>query len=88
MDDGLFPGAASAASVFRILSTAMYGVAVFRLSHRLAPGEDADALAHDLLETTLAGLQAGADFKFSASSDTREPLGASFSVNEFANVET
>jgi AcrR family transcriptional regulator len=85
IDDGLFPRAASAGSVFRILSTAMYGVAVFRLSHRLAPNEDADALAHDLLETTLAGLQAGADFHFSASSDTREALPASFSLEEFAN---
>jgi AcrR family transcriptional regulator len=85
IDDVLFPRAASAGSVFRILSTAMYGVAVFRLSHRLAPNEDADALAHDLLETTLAGLQAGADFHFSASSDTREALPASFSLEEFAN---
>jgi AcrR family transcriptional regulator len=85
IDDGLFPRAASAGSVFRILSTAMYGVAVFRLSHRLAPNEDADALAHDLLETTLAGLRAGADFHFSASSDTREPLPASFSAGEFTN---
>ena len=85
IDDGLFPRADSSGSVFRILSTAMYGVAVFRLSHRLAPNEDADALAHDLLETTLAGLQAGTDFQFSASSDTREPLPASFSIGEFAN---
>ena len=85
IDDALFPRAASAGSVFRILSTAMYGVAVFRLSHRLAPNEDADALAHDLLETTLAGLQAGADFHFSASSDTREALPPTFSLEEFAN---
>jgi AcrR family transcriptional regulator len=83
IDDGLFPRAESSGSVFRILSTAMYGAAVFRLSHRLAPNEDADALAHDLLETTLAGLQAGADFQFSASSDTREALPASFAVGEF-----
>jgi AcrR family transcriptional regulator len=85
IDDGLFPRAESAGSLFRILSTAMYGVAVFRLSHRLAPNEDADALAHDLLETTLSGLQAGADFQFSASSDTREALPASFSLGEFPN---
>src|SRR5215212_246997 len=85
IDDGRFPRAESASSVFRILSTAMYGVAVFRLSHRLAPNEDADALAHDLLETTLAGLQVGADFQFSASSDTREALPASFSLEEFTN---
>jgi AcrR family transcriptional regulator len=82
---GRFPRAESAGSVFRILSTAMYGAAVFRLSHRLAPSENADALAHDVLETILAGLQAGVDFQFSASSDTREPLSSTFLTDEFAN---
>lgn len=86
IDDGLFPGAESAGSVFRILSTAVYGAAVFRLSHRLAPVENGDALAHDVLETMLAGLQAGADFQFSASSDTREPLPATFATTEFAHL--
>jgi AcrR family transcriptional regulator len=80
IDEGLFPGARSAASVFRILSTAMYGAAVFRLSQRLAAGEDADALAHDLLEATLAGLQSAADLRFAACSDTREPIPASLSI--------
>jgi AcrR family transcriptional regulator len=74
IDDGMFPGAKSAAAVFRILWTAMYGAAVFRLTNRLAPGEDADALAHDLLEATLAGLQSGAELRFVARSDTREAL--------------
>ena len=87
IDEGVFPGVESAGSVFRILWTAMYGAAVFRLSHRLAPGEDADALAHDVLETTIAGLRAGADFRFAACSDTREPLAATFSAGEFANFE-
>ena len=88
IDERRFPRAESASSVFRILSTAMYGAAVFRLSHRLAPSEDADALAHDVLETMLAGLQAGVDFHFAASSDTREPLAATFSdSDEFANIE-
>src|SRR5204862_5791894 len=87
IEERRFPRVESASSVFRILSTAMYGAAVFRLSHRLAPSENADALAHDVLETMLAGLQAGVDFQFSASSDTREPLAASFSPEEFANLE-
>jgi AcrR family transcriptional regulator len=82
LDAGLFPGAGSPASVFRILSTAMYGAAVFRLSNRLAPGENGDALAHDLLEATLAGLQAGVDLHFEASSDTREPLPARVAADE------
>jgi hypothetical protein len=44
------------------------------LSNRLAPGEDADALAHDVLAATLAGLQAGVPLKFEACCDTREAL--------------
>jgi AcrR family transcriptional regulator len=77
IDEGLFPGATSAASTFRILSTAMYGAAVFRLSNRLMPGENADALAHDLLEATLAGLRSGVELRFKSRCDTREPLPAS-----------
>ena len=76
IDQGQFPGAGSAPSVFRILSTAMYGAAVFRLSHRLAPGENADALAEDLLDAVLAGLQRGVELRFQACSDTREALPA------------
>jgi AcrR family transcriptional regulator len=82
MDEGKFRAAGSAASIFRILSTAMYGVAVFRLSHRLAPGEDADALAEDLLDATLAGLQSGIDVRFRACCDTREALPATISGEE------
>ena len=55
----------------------MYGAAVFRLSNRLAPGENADALAHDLLEATLAGLQSGVELRFKSRCDTREALLAS-----------
>jgi AcrR family transcriptional regulator len=76
---GVFPGAVSAPSVFRVLSTAVYGASVFRLSNRLAPGEDADALAHDVLEAALGGLQAGIRLRFEACSDTREPLPATAS---------
>lgn len=74
IEEGMFPGVESPGAVFRLLWTAAYGVAVFRLSHRLAPGEDSDALAHDLLDTTIAGLRQGVKLDFSAASDTREPL--------------
>ncbi len=74
LDEGVFPRADSPGVIFRILWTAAYGAAVFRLSHRLAPGEDSDALAHDLLDATLAGLRQGIELKFTAASDTREPL--------------
>jgi AcrR family transcriptional regulator len=75
IQDGVFPNVESG-TIFRILWTAAYGAAVFRLSHRLAPGEDSDALAHDLLEATLAGLRHGVELRFEAASDTREPLDA------------
>jgi AcrR family transcriptional regulator len=82
MDEGIFPGKGSPASVFRVLSAGMYGAAVFRLSHRLAPGEDADALAEDLLDATLAGLRSGMDLRFAACCDTRDALPATASVDE------
>ena len=44
----------------RLLTMAMLGVAVMRLSDRLAPAENADdLLAADVLNVTIAGLQAG-----------------------------
>jgi len=82
IDDGVFPGAVSASSVFRVLSTAVYGASVFRLSNRLAPGEDADALAHDVLEAALGGLQSGVRLRFEACCDTREPLPGTTSAEE------
>ena len=84
IEEGIFPGVESSGAVFRLLWTAAYGVAVFRLSHRLAPGEDSDALAHDLLDATIAGLRQGVDLHFSAASDTREPLDG----EEYSNLET
>jgi AcrR family transcriptional regulator len=85
IDEGEFPGVDAPAAVFRLLWTAAYGVAVFRLSHRLAPGEDSDALAHDLLDAALAGLRHGIELRFSAASDTREPLEGE---DPYSNLET
>jgi AcrR family transcriptional regulator len=82
IDDGVFPSAVSAPSVFRVLSTAVYGASVFRLSNRLAPGENADALAHDVLDAALGGLQAGVRLQFEACCDTREALPATASGEE------
>jgi AcrR family transcriptional regulator len=76
IDQGLFPGVDAPGPLFRILWTAVYGAAVFRLSHRLAPGEDADALAHDLLTCVIAGLRGGVTLRFAVASDTRETLEA------------
>lgn len=85
IDEGVFPGAHAPGAVFRLLWTAAYGVAVFRLSHRLAPGEDSDALAQDLLDATIGGLRHGINLRFSAASDTREPLEGG---EAYSNLET
>jgi hypothetical protein len=44
----------------RLLWAAVIGIASLRLSDRLAPGEDPDALIRDAINTTIAGLRAGA----------------------------
>jgi AcrR family transcriptional regulator len=59
IDEGAFPQGTSAIVVFRVLLTAVHGAATLRLCDRLAPGEDADALAHATLEATLQGLRTG-----------------------------
>lgn len=65
VDAGDFPPGTNPDSVFRILAAAIHGVAVMRLCDRLAPGEDADALARDTLNAALGGLQAGIPHTFS-----------------------
>lgn len=64
IDAGDFPAGTDADAVFRILMAAVHGVAVMRLCERLAPGEDADALARDTLEAALTGLRAGITHSF------------------------
>ena len=64
IDDGEFPAGTPPDAIFRILVAAIHGVAVMRLCDRLAPGEDADALARDTLEAALTGLQTGITHTF------------------------
>lgn len=59
IDAGAFAASTNPDAAFRILITAVHGAAVGRLCSRLAPGEDADALARDTLEAVLTGLRAG-----------------------------
>ena len=60
VDEGLFPAMLYPKVALRLLWAAVIGVASLRLSDRLAPGEDADALIRDAISTTIAGLRAGA----------------------------
>ena len=66
IDAGLFPAGTEADAVFGILVAAIHGVAVMRLCERLAPAENADALARDTLEAALTGLRAGIPHTFHA----------------------
>lgn len=59
VEAGALPKSVRPLLAFRILTMAILGVAVMRLSDRLAPGENADALARDVIEVTLAGLLSG-----------------------------
>lgn len=59
IDQGAFPADLSATAAFRLLTTGLLGVAVMRLSDRLGADEDADDLARDILDLTIAGLQSG-----------------------------
>jgi hypothetical protein len=55
--DGSLPPDITPEATARVLTSAVIGVAVLRLGERLAPGEDADALARDMVDVTLAGLR-------------------------------
>ena len=57
MDAGALPKELNPAVAMRALMVGVLGVAVLRLSDRLGPGEDADLLAADVLNLTIAGLR-------------------------------
>jgi hypothetical protein len=59
IDAGSLPSSVDPSIACRLLTMALIGVAVMRLSDRLAPAENADKLASDVLNVMIAGLQAG-----------------------------
>jgi len=60
IDSGALPSHRDAHVVFRLLTMGLLGAAMMRLSDRLGPEENADALAREVLAVTLCGLQSGA----------------------------
>jgi len=58
IDSGALPSHLHANVVFRLLMMGLLGAAMMRMSDRLGAGEDADALARDVLSVTLRGLKA------------------------------
>lgn len=63
---GELPPAVDPYTVMRLLLTALHGAVSARLYNRLAPNERGDALAHDMIELTIAGLRAGTPLTFRA----------------------
>jgi hypothetical protein len=59
MAAGALPATLNPTVAMRALMVGVLGVAVVSLSDRLGPGEDADLLASDVLNLTLAGLRSG-----------------------------
>jgi hypothetical protein len=59
IDEGVFSAQLQPEVALRLLTTGIIGVAVMRLSDRLGPTENADDLAQDVLDITIAGLKSG-----------------------------
>jgi len=59
IDANALPAHVDANVAFRLLTMGLMGAAMMRLSDRLGRGENADALARDVLNVTLRGLQSG-----------------------------
>jgi AcrR family transcriptional regulator len=66
IDEGIFPGATDPIAVFDVLKTAVHGAATATVCGRLRPGVQGEALAHDLIEITIAGLRTGVPLTFAA----------------------
>jgi AcrR family transcriptional regulator len=64
IDAGDFPASLSPDGAMHMLWAALIGPAVVSIRHRLNSDEDYDALARDVLNLTIAGLQAGVPTTF------------------------
>lgn len=64
IDAGAFPTSMSPDAAMHMLWAGLIGPAVVGIRHRLASSEDYDALARDVLNVTIAGLQSGVATSF------------------------
>jgi AcrR family transcriptional regulator len=58
--EGLFPATTYPEVALRLLWSPIVGIAALHLSHRIPAGVDIDPLVRDAIETTIAGIRAGA----------------------------
>ncbi|HEV3140374.1 MAG TPA: TetR-like C-terminal domain-containing protein, partial [Vicinamibacterales bacterium] len=66
IDAGDLPSTLEPTVAMRMLTVGLLGITALRLSDRLAPGEDADHLAADMLDVVFAGLKAGGSLRSKA----------------------
>jgi hypothetical protein len=64
IDAGAFPASLNPHVAMHVLWAGLIGPAVVGCRRRLDQGEDYDALARDVLNTTIAGLQSGIGHQF------------------------
>ena len=76
IDAGAFPKTLSPNAAMHMLWAALIGPAVIGIRHRLASGEDYDALARDVLNATIAGLQSGIQTSFVSCKCAEEGIAA------------
>jgi RND family efflux transporter MFP subunit len=57
---GIFPPTTDPEVALRLLFAPVIGIAALRVSNRMQPDVDADALVRDAIETTVSGIRAGA----------------------------
>lgn len=84
IDSGALPRTLDAAAAMRTVSAGLIGVAVLRLSDRVAADEDADTIAANVLDVTLAGLRTGVTLQ--PISTTRCPLDETPVLSEQASA--
>jgi AcrR family transcriptional regulator len=63
---GAFPGAVEPRAAIRVLAAGLSGAAIAGICHRIAPGEDPDLLARDVIALMIGGLKAGVATSFVA----------------------
>ncbi len=87
IDAGILGSSLNAAVVCRLLMMAVLGVAAMRLSDRLRPVEQADAVAADVLSVCLAGLKTGTPLQSTDAICLSETLGPATTVSRSGVVE-
>jgi RND family efflux transporter MFP subunit len=80
IEDGIFPAGTDPETALRLLFAPVIGIAALRLSNRMQPDVDADALVRAAIDTTIAGLRAGAPAANSSTVSGRSALARTLAV--------